>query len=116
MTDIQTQLAPLSADDFRQDQTRVCTIMAFLIGVDWQKCSFYYEQEEQLYEELQENQECVIIRCLCRIRTNLMLNYSETQNQMVYNLTNLDRQERYREDVKTLINIICFNYRNPILL
>ncbi len=49
MTDIQTQLAPLSADDFRQDQTRVCTIMAFLIGVDWQKCSFYYEQEEQLY-------------------------------------------------------------------
>ena len=62
MTDIQTQLAPLSADDFRQDQTRVCTIMAFLIGVDWQKCSFYYEQEEQLYEELQANQECVIIR------------------------------------------------------
>ena len=59
MTDIQTQLAPLSADDFRQDQTRVCTIMAFLIGVDWQKCSFYYEQEEKLYEELQANQECV---------------------------------------------------------
>ena len=114
MTDIQTQLAPLSADDFRQDQTRVCTIMAFLIGVDWQKCSFYYEQEEQLYEELQANQECVIIRCLCRIRTNLMLNYSETQNQMVYNLTNLDRQERYREDVKTLhkcgIDIIKVNY------
>ena len=114
MTDIQTQLAPLSADDFRQDQTRVCTIMAFLIGVDWQKCSFYYEQEEQLYEELQENQECVIIRCLCRIRTNLILNYSETQNQMVYNLTNLDRQERYREDVKTLhkcgIDIIKVNY------
>ena len=114
MTDIQTQLAPLSADDFRQDQTRVCTIMAFLIGVDWQKCSFYYEQEEQLYEELQENQECVIIRCLCRIRTNLMLNYSETQNQMVYNLTNLDRQERYREDVKTLnkngVDIIKVNY------
>ena len=114
MTDIQTQLAPLSADDFRQDQTRVCTIMAFLIGVDWQKCSFYYEQEEKLYEELQANQECVIIRCLCRIRTNLMLNYSETQNQMVYNLTNLDRQERYREDVKTLhkcgIDIIKVNY------
>ena len=40
MTDIQTQLASLNADDFRQDQTRVCTIMAFLIGVDWQKCSF----------------------------------------------------------------------------
>lgn len=61
MPDIQTQLAPLTSDDFRQDQTRVCTIMAFLIGVDWQKCSFYYEQEEQLYEELQKNQECVII-------------------------------------------------------
>ena len=65
MPDIQTQLAPLTSDDFRQDQTRVCTIMAFLIGVDWQKCSFYYEQEEQfyyeqeeqLYEELQKNQE-----------------------------------------------------------
>ena len=43
-----------------------------------------------------------------------MLNYSETQNQMVYNLTNLDRQERYREDVKTLhkcgIDIIKVNY------
>ena len=48
MPDIQTQLAPLTSDDFRQDQTRVCTIMAFLIGVDWQKCSFYYEQEEQV--------------------------------------------------------------------
>ena len=114
MTDIQTQLASLNADDFRQDQTRVCTIMAFLIGVDWQKCSFYYEQEKQLYEELQANQECVIIRSLCRIRTNLILNYSETQNQMVYNLINLDRQERYREDVKTLnksgVDIIKVNY------
>ena len=114
MTDIQSQLEPLTADDFRQDQTRVCTIIAYLIGVDWQKCSFYYEQEEQLYEELQANKECVIMRCLCRIRTNLMLNYSETQNQMVYNLTNLDRQERYREDVKILnkngIDIIKVNY------
>ena len=43
MTDIQSQLEPLTADDFRQDQTRVCTIIAYLIGVDWQKCSFYYE-------------------------------------------------------------------------
>ena len=114
MTDIQSQLESLTADDFRQDQTRVSTIMAFLIGVDWQKCSFYYEEEKQLYEELQANQECVIIRCLCRIRTNLMLNYSETQNQMVYNLTNLDRQERYREDVKILnkkgVDIIKVNY------
>lgn len=76
MTDIQSQLEPLTADDFRQDQTCVSTIMAYLIGVDWQKCSFYYEEEKQLYEELQVNQECVIIRCLCRIRTNLMLNNS----------------------------------------
>ena len=64
MTDIQSQLEPLTADDFRQDQTRVCTIIAYLIGVDWQKCSFYYEEEKQLHEELQANQECVIIRCL----------------------------------------------------
>ena len=55
MTDIQTQLAPLSADDFRQDQTRVCTIMAFLIGVDWQKCSFYYEQEKQKDDTQSQN-------------------------------------------------------------
>ena len=79
MTDIQTQLSPLTADDFRQDQTRVCTIMAFLIGVDWQKCSFYYEQEEQLYEELQANQECVIIILLNPINEKMSERQIEKQ-------------------------------------
>lgn len=40
MPDIQTQLAPLTSDDFRQDQTRVCTIMAFLIGVFGRNAAF----------------------------------------------------------------------------
>ena len=52
MTDIQSQLEQLKTEDYQQDQTRLCTMMAFLIGVDWQKCSFYYEQDKALYEEL----------------------------------------------------------------
>ena len=89
-------------------------MMAFLIGVDWLKCSFYYEQDKALYEELKANKACVIIRSLCRIRTNLILNFSETENEIRYNLCNIDRQERFREDVKTLhkndVDIIKVNY------
>ena len=114
MTDIQSQLEQLKAEDYQQDQTRLCTMMAFLIGVDWLKCSFYYEQDKALYEELKANKACVIIRSLCRIRTNLILNFSETENEIRYNLCNIDRQERFREDVKTLhkndVDIIKVNY------
>ena len=86
MTDIQSQLEQLKTEDYQQDQTRLCTMMAFLIGVDWQKCSFYYEQDKTLYEELNANKSCVIIRALCRIRTNLILHFSETENEIRYNL------------------------------
>ena len=102
MNDIQSQLEQIKTEDYQQDQTRLCTMIAFLIGVDWQKCRFYYENDTALHEELQANKECVIIRSFCRIRTNLILNFSETENEMRYNLTNIDRQERFREDVKTL--------------
>ena len=114
MNDIQSQLEQIKTEDYQQDQTRLCTMIAFLIGVDWQKCRFYYENDTALHEELQANKECVIIRSFCRIRTNLILNFSETENEMRYNLTNIDRQERFREDVKTLskngVDIIKVNY------
>ena len=114
MTDIQSQLEQLKTEDYQQDQTRLCTMMAFLIGVDWQKCSFYYEQDKTLYEELNANKSCVIIRALCRIRTNLILHFSETENEIRYNLCNIDRQDRFREDVKVLhkndVDIIKVNY------
>ena len=114
MTDIQSQLEQLKTEDYQQDQTRLCTMMAFLIGVDWQKCGFYYEQDKVLYEELNANKSCVIIRALCRIRTNLILHFSETENEIRYNLCNIDRQDRFREDVKVLhkndVDIIKVNY------
>ena len=114
MTDIQSQLEQLKTEDYQQDQTRLCTMMAFLIGVDWQKCSFYYEQDKGLYEEMNANKSCVIIRALCRIRTNLILNFSETESEIRYNLCNIDRQDRFREDVKVLnkndVDIIKVNY------
>ena len=114
MNDIQSQLEQIKTEDYQQDQTRLCTMIAFLIGVDWQKCRFYYENDTALHEELQANKECVIIRSFCRIRTNLILNFSETENEMRYNLTNIDRQERFREDVRTLskngVDIIKVNY------
>lgn len=114
MTDINNNLSASAVINHKQEQTRLCTIMAFLIGVEWERCEFYYKNDKELFESMVENTDCVIIRALCRIRTNLMLNYSETYNDMVYNLQNLDKQEKYKDDIQILsnngLNIIKANY------
>lgn len=104
MTEFAVNLDNLSPDDFKQEQTKLCTVTAFLIGVAWEKCSFYYEDNKDIFEKMKKDCNCVIIRSLCRIRSNLMLNYTKVFSDIYYNLTNLDRQELFREDVRILQN------------
>ncbi len=96
-------------------QKGVALTVGYLIGT---RMDFLVENNpgyKDLFERLSQDKEAVILRSLCNIRTNLMLNYTNTERNIVFNLQNLDRQEIYKEDVRTLakndINIIKVNYK-----
>ena len=100
--------------EYQKNQTRLSTIIAYLIGVPWEKCRMYYEDNERLFFELDEKESCRVIRALCCVRSNLMLRFNETTRLMNYDLKNLDRIDFYAEDIKTLrecsIDIIRVNF------
>ena len=63
--------------------------------------SYYSGDSMDIIEKLKKNDDAIILRSLCNIRTNLMLHYQTTQ-ESIYYFTNLDRQSYYEEDVKIL--------------
>lgn len=101
--------------EYKTSQTTVCTVMAFLIGAKEENFDYYYSSNSELLDKLKSNKDCCIIRALCNIRSNLMIHYQETHNQIKYELKNLDRQDLYIEDIKTLrangLEIIKANYK-----
>ena len=100
---------------YQSVQKGVSLTVAFLIGTKMDVLVDNNPNERELFEKLSKEKDAVIIRTLCNIRSNLMLNYTNTERNIVFNLQNLDRQEIYKEDIKTLsrndINIIKVNYK-----
>lgn len=100
---------------YQSVQKGVSLTVAFLIGTKMDVLVDNNPNERELFERLSKEKDAVIIRTLCNIRSNLMLNYTNTERNIVFNLQNLDRQEIYKEDIKTLskndINIIKVNYK-----
>ena len=80
----------------------VSLTVAYLIGTKMDILTDNNPNESELFEKLQKNTDAVIIRALCNIRSNLMLNYNSTERSIVYNMQNLDRIDMYRDDVKVL--------------
>lgn len=101
--------------EYKTSQTTLCTVMAFLIGAKEENFDYYYSANSELLTNLKNNSDCCIIRALCNIRSNLMIHYQKTHNQIKYELKNLDRQDLYIEDIKTLrangLEIIKANYK-----
>ena len=99
--------------DYQKNQVTVAGTMAYLIGA---KTEFFenYVTDAEEFEKLKANENAVIMRALCNIRSNLMLNFSKTDNLMRYDMQNIDRQAIYSEDVAMLykngINLVKANY------
>lgn len=100
---------------YQSVQKGVSLTVAFLIGTKMDILVDNNPNERELLDKLAKDKDAVIFRCLCNIRSNLMLNYISTERSIVFEMQNLDRQEIYKEDIKTLskndINIIKVNYK-----
>ena len=79
--------------------TSLVTVIAYLIGMDEDSIQkFYGEHNGDLIEDLKNDKQATIIRYLCRLRTSLMLNFKKTDNEMLYNLGNIDRMDWFHKD------------------
>lgn len=97
--------------------TSLVTVVAYMMGLDLDKLHLHYgEYNEELIIKLSKEEAPTIIRYLCRLRTALMLNFKKIDDEMRYNLGNLDRMDFYpQEEIKLLrkvgIEVIRTNFR-----
>lgn len=98
------------------DTKEIVTTVAYMLGVKKNTLIQHYGEEcTDLLETLYENRNATIIRYLNRLRTTLLYRFKKTDQDMKYNLSNLDRMEWYDKDnIKQLeewgIPIIQVNY------
>ena len=94
------------------------TTMAYLIGVKKHIVEKCFDAEcHDLLQTLYASQPATTIRYLCKLRTALFLKFKKTDNEMRYNLMNLNTLEWYdHENIEQLqkwnISIIKANYRS----
>ena len=93
----------------------IVTIVAYMIGIKKALLEDMYSDDLENLQTLYSDREATIIRNLSKLRTGLMLNFKKTDNEIKYNLKNLDRLDWFdKEDIKQLadygINIIHTNY------
>ena len=100
---------------YQSVQKNVSLTVAYLIGTKMELLVNYNPDYTDLFEKLDQDNKALAIRTLCNVRTNLMLNFTNTERSIVYDLKNLDSQPIFKDDIKTLqkldINIIKANYR-----
>ena len=69
----------------------IVTTIAFLIGIRSDIVKQIGEEEPELIAKLKDDQPSLIIRYLCKLRTQLMMNFKKTDIEMKSNLINIDR-------------------------
>lgn len=100
------------------DTKELVATVAYMIGVKKYLGEQYFDEEcHDTLQMLYEDKSATIIRYLCKLRTSLMLWFKKTDDQMRYNLMNLDRLEWFDwENIKQLrrfgIEVIQANYRS----
>ena len=82
---------------------RVVTAIIYLIGTDEDYFQYYSEEKDLLYK-LSNDKSASIIRYANRIRSNLMLKFTETEKELVNNLINLKSIDLYKSDLEQLSN------------
>lgn len=97
--------------------TALVTVISYMMGLDNDRMEVHYgDYNKEIIEKCQSNKEATIIRCLSRLRTKVMLNFKNVDDEMRYNLGNIDRMECIpQEDILTLrkmgLEVIHVNYR-----
>jgi uncharacterized LabA/DUF88 family protein len=100
------------------NRAEVVTIVAYMLGIDEQSLNEYYSQHYgQLLEQLRQDKDATIIRYLSRIRTTIMKNFLQVDNEMRYNLLNIDRISLFEHnEIASLqkwgVRVVQPNYRS----
>lgn len=100
------------------DTKELVTTIAYMIGIKKHIVEQCFDEEcHDTLQKLYANQQATIIRYLCKLRTTLFQKFKKTDDEMRYNLMNLDRLEWYdRDNIRQLekwgISIIKVNYRS----
>lgn len=100
------------------DTKEIVTTIGYMIGVKkniLEQC--FGEEYHELLQTLYVNKETSIIRYLCKLRTTLMQKFKKTDDEMRFNLKNLNSMDFYDQDnIKQLekwgFEIIKPNYRS----
>lgn len=87
---------------YRTSQKRISLTVAYLIGTKRNLLEDNNPNELDTIKKLDENKNAVIIRALCNIRSNMLLNYTQTERSIMFDMQNIDKQPMYKDDVKTL--------------
>lgn len=81
------------------DTKALVATIAYLIGVKKHIVEQYFEEEcHDTLQSLYASQPATTIRYLCKLRTTLMQKFKKTDEEIRYNLMNLDRLEWYDKD------------------
>lgn len=103
------------ATNFKQDQTTVTSLIAYLVGVKRESLKFYFDSDPDGLIELDKNENTRVLRSLCKIRTNLLSNFLKTERAIIYDLKNLNTLDDFKDDVKILekfeVYIVKSGYR-----
>lgn len=100
------------------DTKEIVTTIGYMIGVKKNILEQYFGEEyHELLQTLYVNKETSIIRYLCKLRTTLMQKFKKTDDEMRFNLKNLNSMDFYDQDnIKQLekwgFEIIKPNYRS----
>lgn len=86
------------------DTKELVATIAYLIGVKKHIVEQCFDAEcHDTLQKLYASQPATVIRYLCKLRTTLMLKYRKTDDEIRYNLMNLDRLDWYdKENIKQL--------------
>lgn len=100
------------------DTKDMAATLAYLIGVRKHIIEHCFGGEcSELLQKLYSNRDATVIRYLCKLRTTLLLKFRKTDDELRYNLKNLDRIEWYDKDniaalEKWGISVVKPNYRS----
>ena len=86
----------------RNETYNITSVLVYLIGTDEKNLLFYKEKKPLLFEKLYKHKAATAIRLLNTIRSNLMLYYSETDEQLIYQMIPLYKQNRYKTEINRL--------------
>lgn len=101
----------------RTDTKEIVTTISYMIGIRRHIIENNFDGEyHDLLQSLYADKDATIIRYLCKLRSIMMQKFKKTDDEMRFNLKNIDRLDWYDHDnIKKLaewgINIVKPNYR-----